>query len=156
MAERLRAQVAALGIPCDERRVSVTISIGVYSSVPAPGDELSLYLRRADEALYKSKADGAKQGQLLGAPETGRKGMKDDHREHQGEEVGGRPDFVAATLENAGHSRKESGISRFELFQDESDPCCFVLLESYPQPRSAGRSQGDGPTTRSGRSSSSR
>jgi (4S)-4-hydroxy-5-phosphonooxypentane-2,3-dione isomerase len=43
-------------------------------------------------------------------------------------------DFVAATLENAGHSRRESGISRFELLQDESDPCCFALLESYRDP----------------------
>jgi (4S)-4-hydroxy-5-phosphonooxypentane-2,3-dione isomerase len=39
--------------------------------------------------------------------------------------------FVAATLENAAASRREPGIGRFELLQDESDSCRFVLVESY-------------------------
>jgi (4S)-4-hydroxy-5-phosphonooxypentane-2,3-dione isomerase len=40
-------------------------------------------------------------------------------------------DFTAATLENAGHSLEEPGIFRFELLQDESMPCRFVLVEGY-------------------------
>jgi (4S)-4-hydroxy-5-phosphonooxypentane-2,3-dione isomerase len=39
--------------------------------------------------------------------------------------------FVAASLENQGHSRKEPGILRFEILADESDPCRFVLIECY-------------------------
>ena len=58
VAERLRACVAALVLPCEGGRVSLTISIGVYSGVPAPDDDISSYLRRADEALYRSKALG--------------------------------------------------------------------------------------------------
>jgi quinol monooxygenase YgiN len=40
-------------------------------------------------------------------------------------------EFVAATLENAEKSRKEPGIFRFELLQDEADPSRFVLVEGY-------------------------
>jgi diguanylate cyclase (GGDEF)-like protein len=58
VAERLRAQVFAASVPCSEGRVSVTISAGAYAAVPNPQDDLSLYLRRADEALYRSKAMG--------------------------------------------------------------------------------------------------
>jgi quinol monooxygenase YgiN len=39
--------------------------------------------------------------------------------------------FVAASLENQSHSRKEPGILRFELFADQADPCRFVLIEGY-------------------------
>jgi quinol monooxygenase YgiN len=39
--------------------------------------------------------------------------------------------FVAASLENQRHSRKEPGILRFELLSDELDPCRFVLIEGY-------------------------
>jgi diguanylate cyclase (GGDEF)-like protein len=59
VAERLREQVAALALPCEGGgSVSVTISLGVYSGVPALDEDLALYLRRADEALYRSKALG--------------------------------------------------------------------------------------------------
>jgi (4S)-4-hydroxy-5-phosphonooxypentane-2,3-dione isomerase len=40
-------------------------------------------------------------------------------------------EFVAATRENAAFSRKEPGISRFELLQDQAEPCRFVLVEGY-------------------------
>ncbi len=39
--------------------------------------------------------------------------------------------FIAATLENAAASRRESGVSRFELLRDDDDPCRFVLVEGY-------------------------
>jgi quinol monooxygenase YgiN len=40
-------------------------------------------------------------------------------------------DFIAATRENAAASREEPGVARFELLQDEADPCLFVLVEAY-------------------------
>jgi (4S)-4-hydroxy-5-phosphonooxypentane-2,3-dione isomerase len=40
-------------------------------------------------------------------------------------------EFAAASLENSGHSREEPGVTRFELLQDETDPCRFVLIEGY-------------------------
>lgn len=58
VAERLRARIAALRVPCPGGSVSITASLGVYAGVPGQGDCLALYLRRADEALYKSKAMG--------------------------------------------------------------------------------------------------
>jgi autoinducer 2-degrading protein len=46
-----------------------------------------------------------------------------------------KPEFIApfmeATLENARLSRQESGIARFEVLQDKSDPTSFVLNEVY-------------------------
>lgn len=40
-------------------------------------------------------------------------------------------EFVAASLENRGHSLQEPGIERFALYADEEDPCSFVLVEGY-------------------------
>jgi len=40
-------------------------------------------------------------------------------------------EFIAATLENAGHSLEEPGISRFELLRDEESADRFVLIEAY-------------------------
>ena len=40
-------------------------------------------------------------------------------------------DFIAATRANAALSRKEPGITRFELLQEEEDTCRFVLIEGY-------------------------
>ena len=39
--------------------------------------------------------------------------------------------FREATLENARNSRKEPGIVRFDVLQDNDDPSHFVLWESY-------------------------
>jgi diguanylate cyclase (GGDEF)-like protein len=58
IAERLRSRIAGIFLPCEGGRVSITASLGAYSGVPGPGDGLALYLRRADEALYRSKAMG--------------------------------------------------------------------------------------------------
>ena len=44
-------------------------------------------------------------------------------------------DFIAATLENAAASRTEPGVSRFDLLQDEADPCLFALVEAYRDER---------------------
>ena len=39
--------------------------------------------------------------------------------------------FLAATLENASQSVKETGIARFDVIQQEDDLTHFVLVEVY-------------------------
>ena len=42
--------------------------------------------------------------------------------------------FKAATVENARNSKKESGIARFDVIQQQDDPTRFVLVEVYRTP----------------------
>ena len=58
VAERLRSRIAAFALPTPNGSVSVTVSVGVYSGVPANGEGIDFYLKRADEALYWSEARG--------------------------------------------------------------------------------------------------
>ncbi len=39
--------------------------------------------------------------------------------------------FIAASNDNASHSRQERGIARFDLVQQQDDPTRFVLVEAY-------------------------
>ena len=39
--------------------------------------------------------------------------------------------FKAATVENARNSKKEPGIARFDVIQQQDDPTRFVLVEVY-------------------------
>lgn len=39
--------------------------------------------------------------------------------------------FKAATLENVRASRREPGVARFDLLQNQDDPTRFVLVEVY-------------------------
>jgi quinol monooxygenase YgiN len=39
--------------------------------------------------------------------------------------------FRQATIENAGNSRKEPGVARFDVVQQADDPTRFMLLEAY-------------------------
>ena len=39
--------------------------------------------------------------------------------------------FKQATLANARESIKESGIARFDVFQQQDDPTRFVFIEAY-------------------------
>jgi quinol monooxygenase YgiN len=39
--------------------------------------------------------------------------------------------FKAASLENAHHSRQESGVTQFDVLQQQDDPTQFVLVEGY-------------------------
>lgn len=39
--------------------------------------------------------------------------------------------FREASIENAHHSAKESGIARFDVIQNAADPTRFVLVEVY-------------------------
>jgi diguanylate cyclase (GGDEF)-like protein len=56
LAERVRRAVEGLRVDCDGAGVRLTISAGVASL--AGGDTAESLLRRADKALYRSKADG--------------------------------------------------------------------------------------------------
>jgi diguanylate cyclase (GGDEF)-like protein len=60
VAERLRSRIAELEVPYGDSgcTVSVTVSVGAYAGIPAAGEDLALFLRRADEALYRAKAMG--------------------------------------------------------------------------------------------------
>lgn len=40
-------------------------------------------------------------------------------------------DFIQATVANAGQSLLEPGIARFDLLQEQEDPCRFLLVEVY-------------------------
>jgi autoinducer 2-degrading protein len=40
-------------------------------------------------------------------------------------------DFRQATLVNAGESRKEPGVARFDVIQESEDPTRFVLIEVF-------------------------
>jgi quinol monooxygenase YgiN len=42
--------------------------------------------------------------------------------------------FKQATLENARNSIKESGITRFDVVQQQDDPTHFILIEVYRTP----------------------
>lgn len=39
--------------------------------------------------------------------------------------------FKQATIENASHSVKETGIARFDVIQQVEDPTKFILVEIY-------------------------
>ena len=45
--------------------------------------------------------------------------------------------FIEASVENHQQSTKESGNLRFDLCQDASDPCKFMLFEAYIDEHSA-------------------
>lgn len=41
------------------------------------------------------------------------------------------PQFIEATLDNARHTRRESGNVRFDVLRAEDDPNRFLLYEAY-------------------------
>jgi len=45
--------------------------------------------------------------------------------------------FRQATLVNAGESRKEAGVVRFDVVQETDDPTRFVLIEVFRSPAAA-------------------
>lgn len=57
LAERLRLAVEALEVPCDDRTITFTVSIGVAEWNPEDSDPGEL-LKRADRALYAAKFGG--------------------------------------------------------------------------------------------------
>ena len=59
VAERVRAAVEELAIPHDgHARGFVTVSIGLATLCPLPGDGVAALVKAADEALYAAKRGG--------------------------------------------------------------------------------------------------
>jgi (4S)-4-hydroxy-5-phosphonooxypentane-2,3-dione isomerase len=48
-------------------------------------------------------------------------------------------DFIQATIENARNSIQEPGIARFDVVQQDDDPCKFLLIEIYRTPQDPSR-----------------
>jgi diguanylate cyclase (GGDEF)-like protein/PAS domain S-box-containing protein len=69
LAERLRRTVADLSIEHRGQRIAFTVSIGVTGHA-GPGDSLSGMLRRADQALYRAKADGRNRLHVAAMPQA--------------------------------------------------------------------------------------
>ncbi|MCF8360088.1 MAG: antibiotic biosynthesis monooxygenase [Prolixibacteraceae bacterium] len=46
-------------------------------------------------------------------------------------------EFIQASVENQTHSVNEPGNFRFDVCQDASDPCKFLLYEAYTDEKSA-------------------
>jgi diguanylate cyclase (GGDEF)-like protein len=65
-AERVRAALAATGIVRNGRRITATVSIGVASGSPASA--IDLLITRADDALYRAKANGRDRVEIAGGP----------------------------------------------------------------------------------------
>jgi autoinducer 2-degrading protein len=51
----------------------------------------------------------------------------------------GLEEFLSATRKNAENSLKESGVVRFDMLQQQDDPCRFVLVEVYRQSEDAAK-----------------
>lgn len=58
MAERIRAEVAALAVTQGGQRVPLTVSIGVACTTPGPRTSMALMLQLADRLLHQAKAEG--------------------------------------------------------------------------------------------------
>lgn len=60
-AERIRNTVNKQAIRAGDLSLNLSVSIGVYSKAPISSDEASLYLEKADGALYEAKDNGRNQ-----------------------------------------------------------------------------------------------
>lgn len=60
VAERIRANVCATPVVCEEISLTVTVSIGV-AATRTPDEEIAHSINRADEGLYKAKRNGRNQ-----------------------------------------------------------------------------------------------
>ncbi|HTX74494.1 MAG TPA: diguanylate cyclase [Rectinemataceae bacterium] len=64
VAGRLLVRIASEPIAWESRLVTITASFGVHAALPAEGETLDLYLRAADDALYRAKAAGRNRVEL--------------------------------------------------------------------------------------------
>jgi len=81
LAERIRAQIAALCMDTDKGPVTLTISMGITQTIhrvgepgdipPAPADTVENLLRRADQALYAAKQAGRNRTMIYDPEKTG-------------------------------------------------------------------------------------
>jgi len=58
VAERIRSEIAVLGIPDADGAGVVTVSVGVAVTTPATADGPNSLVALADEALYEAKRSG--------------------------------------------------------------------------------------------------
>jgi diguanylate cyclase (GGDEF)-like protein len=59
VAERVRANIEAITIPTEEGGITkITVSIGVNTKIPTTDDSSSVFIEKADQALYKAKEQG--------------------------------------------------------------------------------------------------
>ena len=59
LAERIRAKVEQLPILlADGKATFITVSIGVYTQIPTPGNPLDDFIRNGDSAMYEAKKSG--------------------------------------------------------------------------------------------------
>jgi len=72
VAERIRANVAALRVGTDKKPFTITLSIGIAEMQHEPLDEnVERIIQRADEALYQAKESGRNRTVIFGQGETG-------------------------------------------------------------------------------------
>jgi diguanylate cyclase (GGDEF)-like protein len=57
-AERIRNEVEKRGFMTSKGIINITISVGVYTKEASYGDDIGLYVAKADEQLYKAKKAG--------------------------------------------------------------------------------------------------
>lgn len=60
VAERLRARVAETSVPFDDRRIAMTISVGIATQLQSDRS-IEQVITRADDALYRAKRNGRNQ-----------------------------------------------------------------------------------------------
>jgi diguanylate cyclase (GGDEF)-like protein len=65
-AERVRAALATASVVHEERRIAVTVSIGVASG--APTTEIETLIARADGVLYRAKENGRNRVEIASDP----------------------------------------------------------------------------------------
>jgi len=64
LAERIRAHIESRPIPARAGPISVTVSLGVAASTGPPFVDFKTLLQRADDALYRAKANGRNRCEL--------------------------------------------------------------------------------------------
>ena len=69
LAERLRAKVEALQV-ADRHQCPVPVTLSIGIATLCAGETGSMWLKRADEALYRAKADGRNCWRLADVPES--------------------------------------------------------------------------------------
>lgn len=58
VAEKIRKEIAEQVVSAEGKEFSLTVSIGVMGDAPASGDNVDLWLKEADDALYAAKEGG--------------------------------------------------------------------------------------------------
>jgi len=64
VAERIRAALKRIKIPAENGAISVTVSLGIAENDHDDDSKVESILKRADEALYRAKANGRNQSQI--------------------------------------------------------------------------------------------